>query len=735
MEEPMHAINQTDTAHWTDMCDQALRQGQFGTLETLLDALPVAADVVASFYRGRLSIARGHFEIAIRTLQRATEDLHEPHHVAVHTRCRIWIAYCHTMLGNYRLATTLVERIVATTTAGSHLFAEACFIAALVKADSGSLLEAKDGFEQVRDVAWMVQDSVLEARCCANLVPIYIHLGLLDRAGHMVQRVEHLADHGVVSHQHRDQIRNANVCRLRLMGQLDAALAAGLPLPTTITADTRHFQGWLTLSIAMVATDRGTFDVAEAAWERAWDILRPITDNHLSHAELLWERAWLRFRQQKLDAATRDVQKALEFITDQTDSEHLHAYAIAGIIDCERGDLALVSRHFAYALDRFRHTQHYLALASLLLHVAGYHLQEQRSWEGRKALAEGLTLLRRFQVYGAFYWHPTLVIRLCMLAIGEDWDDYAADLSLATSIDDPAAVTPDRYGLTSSPQTVLGDFATALIVRRLAPTAWETFVPLLQDHRARVRRRVGQILIAAHQPESLIHLHPLQTDPEPGLRRWYEQHVGPHLPREAVPRPDFSIRSFGSFDILANGATSKVTAAGTRKAKAILGLLLLAGNHGFPSNDIVVLLWPQGPPSAARSSFNSATTGARTLLKPILSTHPTPALAYRRDTGRYYLSMALVRPFWDFAQLDDLVATATQSGWSQPIQDLADTCYHPAFMDDFLDLLPNADRVAADLRIQWESVYDLVCQLLEEHTAHAAAAMEQLAQLRHKRSS
>ncbi len=731
----MHSIKDNDTARWTFMCDQALLRGEFVTLERLLDATPVAAEVFAPFYRGRLSIARGHFEIAIRTLHRATDDLHVAHHAAFYNQCLIWIAYCHTMLGNYTLATTIVERIVTTTSSGSQLYAEACFIAALVKADSGSLLAAKDGFEQVRDLAWMLQDSVLEARCCANLVPIYIHLGRMDRAGSMVQRVEQLYDHGVVSPQQRDQIRNANVCRLRLMGQLEAALEVGLPLPTTINEDARHFQGWLTLSIAMVAIDRGTFDVAEAAWERAWDILHPITDNNLSHAELFWERAWLRFRQNNLAAATQDIQKALQLITDKTDTEHLHAYAIAGIIDLERGDLALVSRHFAYALERFRQTQHYIALASLLLHVAGYHLQEQRSWEGRKALAEGLTLLRRYQVYGAFYWHPPLVIRLCKLAICEDWDTYEADLSVATSIDDPASVAPDRYGLNSPPQTVLGDFATALIIRRLAMSAWEIFVPVLQDHRARVRRRAGQILIASNQPEVFTHLRQLQTDPESSVRLWYAKHVGSHAPSPAAPRPNFAIRTFGSFDILADGATSKLAASGTRKAKAILGLLLLAGKHGLPSNDIVVLLWPRVPLRNSRSSFNSATTGARTLLKPILATHPKPALAYRRDTGRYYLNMALVRPFWDFAQLEDVVATAKQTGWTQRIQDLADNVYHPSFMDDFLDLLPKAASVASDLMIQWESVYDLICQLLEEHTAHAAAAMEQLTQLRYKTSS
>jgi len=286
MEEPMHSIKHNDTAHWTFMCDQALRRGQFVTLEKLLDAMPVDAEVFAPFYRGRLYIARGHFEFAVRTLHRATEDLQVTHHAVFHNRCLIWIAYCHTMLGNYTLATNIVERIVTTTSSDSQLYAEACFIAALVKADSGSLLEAKDGFEQVRDFAWMLQDSVLEARCCANLVPIYIHLGLMDRAGSMVQRVGQLYDQGVVSQQQHDQIRNSNVCRLRLMGQLEAALAVGLPLPTTINEEDRHFQGWLTLSIAMVAIDRGTFDFAEAAWDRAQNLAtstqsRVLAQNHL----------------------------------------------------------------------------------------------------------------------------------------------------------------------------------------------------------------------------------------------------------------------------------------------------------------------------------------------------------------------------------------------------------------------------------------------------------------------
>lgn len=315
---------------WATSCEQHIRRGDLDGLTLLLAQMPSpSGTAIQLFYRGRLVALQAEYVQAAQHFREAAAAARAVGQPDLHQRSLVWIAYCQNFLGNYRLAHKLAERVASVVPVDSSIYAEVFFVYGLIAADGDSLSKAFDLLEQARDMAVLLSDRYLEARCCANLVPICISLGRLDRAGHMIQRVNQLGADGEASPQQLWQVRNTNIYRLRFMGELEDALRLGLPLPESVNDGGRHFRGWCALSTAMAAVDHDRFDIAEQAWQRARELIESIDDNNLSEAELLWERAWLRFRQERFEEAHADIRAALRLVEAGMDTEHIHALVIA----------------------------------------------------------------------------------------------------------------------------------------------------------------------------------------------------------------------------------------------------------------------------------------------------------------------------------------------------------------------------------------------------------------------
>lgn len=515
------AVTDERSTNWIAVCEQYIRSGELHALSQLLEeALPQNTQATVLFYRGRIAALEARYMQAAQHFQAAATAARVEGQSELHHRSLVWIAYCQNMLGNYRLARTLAERVANVVPIESPTYAEVLFVYGIIAADGDSLSKAFDLLEQARDMALLLSHRFLEARCCANLAPISISLGRLDRAGHMIQRVEQLGAQGEASPQQLWQIRNTNIYRLRFMGELAEALQLGTPLPEMTHDGSRHFRGWCALSTAMAAVDADQFELAERAWQQADKLIDGIDDNNLSRAELYWERAWLRLRQDRLEEAHADIRVALRLVESGMDTEHVHALVVAAVIDLARDDLALVSRYLREASDRFRAVDHRLGLASVLLHIAVYHLRGHRPIQARLMLAEGLALLRRFRAYGSYYWLPSTMVELCRIAMEEDWIDESQTLMLRPIVTDEQAPSSDLYELDSHPRDVLGEFAAQLAARRLAERYWRAFAPLLSDHRPQVRRRAAQVLLAASDDEAYNQVMALRSDPSLEIQAW-----------------------------------------------------------------------------------------------------------------------------------------------------------------------------------------------------------------------
>lgn len=670
------------------------------------------------FCQARLAVVRANYESASQLFQEVVTAAQSPDNILLRQHSQVWLAYCHSLLGNYTLAHKLADDVLQISQGDDALYASALFVHGLIAANVSTMAEAADFFEQARVLALQARDEWIEARCCANLAAVCVPQGLMEHAGRMIHRVERLNSEGVRYPQQLMQVYNIQVYRLRLMGELEEALRAALPLPEDQDDGSIHHRGWLALTTAAVATDAGDFALAEQAWQRAAALIDHVQDGALINAELLWERAWLRFRQNRLDEAHQDISRALYLSESQADIEHLHAIVIAALIDLERDDLAFVGHNLIEVCNRFRAIKHDVGLASVLLHIAAYHLRGQHQCAARMALAEALTLLHDHRLHGAFYWHPPMMVTLCKIAIQEDWGDQT-DLLIAHPPLKDMHTAQEHFYLVSNPNEVLGDFAASLAARRLAVDHWEQFVPLLNDQRAQVRRRAAQVLRAAKSTAALARLDVLRHDLDPHLRQWYTQYV--------VQRQSgiVTIYSFGRFEILIAGQPLRLQNAGSRKARALLGALLLAGRTGLSSGDLALLLWPHQSEKKQQASLQTTISALRSILKDALC--GDTLIMFDSESRRYALPLRPDQVWWDWDRLRQ-IAAAEQRGKHDPrLSQEAVELYHESFMEDFLALLPQPQGLDDWTARRWNSTYDTIVELVEEHEGLAATWMEAFA--------
>lgn len=697
---------------WVETAEDYLRSGSLQQLEALLIEQAAALDVLfIVFYRARLALTRSHFEAAATGFYTIASHVQIDAEVYgdLHHRSLVWLAYTHNMLGRYSLAKSLLERIECQIATESHLYAEVLFVYGIIVADhdQGDRMIAQAYLEQARDRAFFFHDHVLEARCCANLAPIYNTLCLFERTGLVIHRVEQINAIGTTNPTQLFQIRNTNLHRLRLMGAIEEALLCATIPEVPPDDGSQHFCGWFTLSASCIYVDADQFDRADMAWQQANHILTGIDDNNLTKAELLWERAWWHLRQQHLSQAQQLIQQAFTLVGPNTDMEHLHAYVIRAVIDLASDDRGIVSRLLLDAAEGFRRAHHIVGLVSSLVHIAGYYLMVGRAYAARKMIAEAFGILRRYRMYGMYYWYPPVMHQLCSIVMREDWGDYGDVLNIRQLLTDDGPVPLDVFGLDSSPQEELAEFATTLAVRRLAKGYWQMFLDLLTDARPIVRIRGARVLVAAHDPEALIVVDRLRNDPDPSVVLWYQNHVErPLLP---VLKKQLEVRSFGHFTVLVDNQSWKLSNAGTRKVKAIFGLLLLFGNEGIDRAIVETCLWPRREPVKQRQSFDVAIAAIRRLLK---QTNVASSIEYRRDVQHYCLIHHEPPLWWDWSALQ-LQSTMPHPQRDQAVSMDAKTRFQEPFMANFLRLFEGnkSDEVG------WVSLEEQICDAIDHYQA------------------
>jgi tetratricopeptide (TPR) repeat protein len=506
-------LYRTDT--WTTACEEAMRAGAVEQLaELLVQAPALTRDAPLLFYQAHLAAARASYQEAAELFHAARLEAEISSDTYLAHASLVWQAYCQTLLGNYPFATTLLVE-VSECAPSDDVWVHIWFVKGLIAANVATLLQAEHAFVNAKLIAMRLNDHWLEGRCCANLAAIYEHMGLLDRVARLIRRVEQIQQEGPYHQRWSLQIRNITVNRLRLQGDLGAALQVALPLPTEGGV---LFRGWLALSTAHVAMDADDFALAEYLCSQASELLEPVYDQEFSSAELRWQYAWLRFRQGRLDEAYRQSQAALTLLDDHTDADHLHAFAIAGIIALARYDFGAAWLHLHRASEGFRAIYHTVGLASVLFHLAEYYLQIGQLDDAGPALAEALILVQKHHLYNTYYWAPNIMVRLCGSAMqGTLWSKQPLDFETFAS---QSARSATNTRCTRQPEDVVGDAATSLVIRRLASSYWQEFMSLLSDPCAKVRWRVAQVLYAAKSHESLHALQQLRNDPDRRIQHW-----------------------------------------------------------------------------------------------------------------------------------------------------------------------------------------------------------------------
>jgi tetratricopeptide (TPR) repeat protein len=708
---------------WARACARCLHAADIAALRQLLATPPsdtAAADL--AFYQGHAAAASTDYQAASRAFQQALQAALVSGDQLSAYASQIWLAYTQSVLGNYALAEALLAHGGHDPPADLQLQSARCFAQGILASYRGALPDAQAYLEQARTLAQQSGSRWLDLRASVNLASVYQHQGMLDRALCLSRRLTPSEIAPTLGAGCTTQIRNLVVNCWRLQGDLDMALAVALPLPEGTCAG--PFAGWLALSTALVAVDADRFALAESYWVMADHLLAAQANDELVVAELAWSLAWLRYRQGLLEAAQVHAAAALCLIDDLMDMDYLHGRAVAGVIALARGDLGSAECHLHAAYQGFRRYGHRVGMLSTQLHLTSYYWQTGQAQAAQLALGEALASLRTCGMFGAYYWCPETMVRLCTLAMtGEAWEQQAQ------AVGQQSSARLGREGLegTDNLAEVWGDFAATLAARRLARTHWRAFVPLLDDQRARVRQRATIILLAsehtaaielveasrAAQPAS-----PAAPAPVPAL---------PHpiaVPSPALPAPPTAaptpglpvvVQSFGCYRVLQGDRLLKLQRTGTRKALAVLGILLLAGERGVESRDLALLLWPGPSEAQQRASLYSAISALRAVLGDSDGTLICPT------AGRYYLRVDPTRLRWDWWELRAAVA---QIGCGEGAWQRLSQCYHPALMEGFFDLLPEPQSLSRPLHMQWMEIYERIHDLVEERAAEAASWIE-----------
>lgn len=669
----MEMFPPTDASTWTEVCADCLHTGRLRVLEPLLAAAPAeAAPELVAFYTGHRAIAQADYTAAVAAFQRAAQRTASP--TLAHV-CACWLAFAHTALGQYDLAGALLAEPpppgACAASQGAYWLAQG-----LLASYRTVLASGQAALEQALTLAKQSEDRWLATLTRIILVSVYQHQGRLDRAMRLLRQIGYPDQLDALEPIRQFQVRNLAVNCLRLRGHLESAWACGWPLPSGTALDNHRFAVWLALSVAIAATDADNFALAERSWEAAHTRTACVTDE-LDQAEIAWVRAWLWLRQGHLDQADTHIQTALSWIDDLMDTDYLHARAIAGVIALERGDMGMAACHLHAACAGFETIGHRMGAIGARVHLVCYYWQTQQIDAARAALAEVWAALHESGLMGAYYWLPSAMVTICTLAItGDIW---AED----TGAQERGAV-------------VWGDVAATLASHRLARQHWRAFAPLLDDPRPNVRRRVTQVLRAAEHPGAERLLAALEAAPA--------RQRPPAAPSAHGP---LTIYSFGTFRVLRDGEPVQVRRAGTRKALALLGILLLVGERGVESRDLALLLWPGGGEAQQRSSLHSAVSGLRAVLD------DRDGAVLEAAAGRYYLHLPQAGIWWDWAERRQRL----QGGAA-----LADDPGEDAsFLEGFFDLIPAPPDLPDALQRQWESLYEWLHELVEARAAEVSA--------------
>lgn len=701
-----HQSAQSLVDRWVAQCQACVHMGAITALDELLITAPTEIPpATTQFYQGHIAVFRSAYEDAVRHFSAASDTAVQNGVSWLWSSSQVWCAYCHTIMGNYDVARALIATIDPAV-GDDHMCATWSFVQALLTSYCDRLDLAQKAFEHARMLAVKCNARWLESRCCVNLASVYQHQGFLDRATRMLRRVGVLYQIEGGEAWRMIQVRNTAVNILRLRGNLAEALAEALPLPEPGDPVGQHFRGWLALSTALVAVDANDFGLAQQAWQRAADLLAPVHDNEFSSAELIWTRAWLRFRQGRMPEAYQDIQIALGMLDDQMDTDYLHGHAIAGIIALAHADLGSAGRILHQTCARFRGVGHMVGVASLLVHMAHYYEHTHYEDAARVALAEALTIMWIHGLHGLYYWEPDLMATLCVKAMqGDIWDAQASAIVRRLPVL-PGRATMEP-ALDGQPEDTWADFAATLGARRLAATHWPAFVPLVHDPRPAVRRRAAQVLAAAQAPQAYAALQTLRADPDPIIRQWVSSQ------RPAAIAPPIAIYSFGRFQVLCHGLPLSVRRSGTRKALAVLGILLLAGERGFESRDLAVLLWPNHAEDDQRAALHSTISG----LRQVLSAAAADQVQVVSIARRYHVRFQHGSVWWDWQELRVMAQDGVSHDHRPEVLSMhADA----AFMDGLFDFLHEPLDLNPRMRMRWGEIYERVHDLVEQHAAEAA---------------
>ncbi len=698
-----------DGDEWVAACEACLRSAQHRALAALLPAHPPPERLAETlFYRGRIAAGEANFLAAAELFRRSALQAAACGQAVPQQRSLVWEAYCHVNLGNYPLAKRLAKRAESEAAPADVRHADIYFVHGLIATERGTMKQAANWLTKARAVAQQFGDDWMEARCCANLAAVYSSLGRSSQAVQMIRRVEKIntLPDRVPNPQQLLQVRNIHAHVLRFQGATEEALRIAEPVPDTIVDGSRMFQIYLMLTAAVLHTEQGTFARAEALLDRAATLVRTVSDDDRTLAEVYWERAWLAFRRGDLTRAGQDIDEALRLVHNEMDTECFHAYAISAIINMHAGNLGMAGVLLNQANDRFRRVGSVCALAGTLLHYAAFLLRHENLHAGREALAEALKIMRDRQLYGTAYWDPPLVAHLCRLAMQEDvWGGQAPALT-ANLFGMPEAAAAERFALEGGPDGMWAEYATSLAVRRLAAAYWREFVPLLADPRARVRERAGRVLNASGDAAAQALLSTLPAEP-----------AGDGGAGEtAAPAPERPIRlySFGRTRLLIGGRPLKLAKASTSKALLILAALLLNQPYGVSSRDLGLLLWPDKDGQARSNVLQMTVSNLRMALGAALDPADRKDVV-RAERGRYFLRLPDTALWWDWQELRRLAAAGPAR--DAPARSEAEALYREPFMPILAGLLPPPgldpatesqwERVACSLR---DLATDLECQ-------------------------
>lgn len=201
------------------------------------------------------------------------------------------------------------------------------------------------------------------------------------------------------------------------------------------------------------------------------------------------------------------------------------------------------------------------------------------------------------------------------------------------------------------------------------------------------------------------------------LHRWLL--VAPGEPPRAEPRvaPHLSMRCFGSFELLVDGAPVLPHAFGRKKALTLLKVLLT--HHGRPvtKDALIEALWPGGDPATKTSQLYVLVHELRRLVEPSRMDEPT-VIVTDADRYRFEPSGTARIDAWEFRALAELGFKSDEQG-DAPKAMAAFEAAVALYRGDYMDDEPYADWCQQERELLRETCLELL-QRLAALTAAAA---------------